>query len=178
MWLTPAQLTVPEGSHNIRFSMLAEFTDGTYGDVTNWSPWQRPSLNRPEDRTFVHATASPNPLVIWGSRAVGAMDVAPKDRSPQLQLGGSERPDPGDLRAGAPNPSTARGRAVGGPKWDTKVTLEHIAGPGVVQIGTVPNVLILGDGFKVGGGADIHRPGGPYWSRRLHSSTPERARST
>ena len=55
MWLTPSPLTVRRGARNARFSVLAEFSDGTYGDVSNWSPWREPG---PQDRTFVHLSGA------------------------------------------------------------------------------------------------------------------------
>jgi hypothetical protein len=148
MWLTPGLLTVPERAHDMRFSILAEFNDGTYGDVTNWSPFVSPAAG---DLTFVHATPSPNPILTWGTGALGVMDVDPRTGVLTCRPGAVNTTTNISAIAGLapPNPSLAGGRALGAPKWDTPVALDFIAGPGGSEIDNVPNVLILGDGFQL-----------------------------
>jgi hypothetical protein len=147
MWLTPNQLTVPEGAHDRRFSVLAEFTDGTYGDITNWSPFEPAATG---DRTYVHATPASNPILAWRTGGLGVMEVHPQTGVLDCKPSGVNTLT--DISAltvlGLPNSPTARGRALGAPRWDTPVTLDLIAGPGLARIDEVPNVLILGDGFQ------------------------------
>ncbi|GAA0921457.1 hypothetical protein GCM10009558_104780 [Virgisporangium aurantiacum] len=38
VWLAPDPLTVHQGTANVVFTLLAEFDDGTYGDLTPWCP--------------------------------------------------------------------------------------------------------------------------------------------
>ncbi len=149
MWLTPSELTVPEGAHDVRFSMLAEFSDGTYGDITNWSPFEAPAGG---DFTSVHLPGSPNPIFQWGTSAVGVMDVDFRTGVLSCRPGALNTVTTISAVAplAPPNPSAASGRARGGARWDTPVTLDHIAGPGLAAIDDVPNVLILGDGFDLG----------------------------
>ncbi len=124
MWLTPSPLTVRQGARNARFSMLAEFTDGTYGDVSNWSPWRVPG---PQDRTFVHLPgANPQPLVTWGSSAIGSLDV-------HLRTGNltcSSAAAAAQIQAATPIANgIATGQAAGAPPWSTPLTVVPLPGP-------------------------------------------------
>ena len=178
MWLTPAQLTVREGAqqHPLLGARRVHRRNLRRRDQLV-AVWRR-SLNRPEDRTFVHATASPNPLVTWGSGAVGAMDVAPKTGVPHVQLGGRERPDRRDHRAGAPQRRPPRvGRPWAGRSGTPKVTLEPIAGPGVLR-----SERSRTSSSSATASSPRSDRNSSTWRamlvKKLHSSTPGRARST
>jgi hypothetical protein len=141
MWLTPAQLTVRDAARNCRFSGLAEFTDGTYGDVSNWSPWDEPA---PQDLTFVHFSGSNAPLVTWGSSAPTTMGVRPHTG----RLTCTSAAASADIQALTPLiAGVASGRAVGAPPWSTAVPLTPVPGEGFLPPDSTPNILILSDGF-------------------------------
>ncbi len=143
MWLTPSPLTVRRGARNARFSMLAEFSDGTYGDVSNWSPWREPG---PQDRTFVHLPAAPSqPLVTWGSSAIGSLDVHPRTGNLTCSSAGAAA----QIQAATPIASgVASGQAVGAPPWSTPLTVVPLPGPGFLAPAGAPNILIVSDGFQ------------------------------
>ena len=144
MWLTPSPLTVRQGARNVRHTVLAEFADGTYGDVSNWSPWREPG---PQDRTFVHPPgANPQPLVTWGSSAVGSLDVHRRTGNLTCKSAGAAA----QIQVSTPLPSVATGQAVGAAPWSTPLTVAPAPGPGFLDPDKAPNVLILSDGFQVG----------------------------
>jgi hypothetical protein len=145
MWLTPAELTVRVGARNVRFSTIAEFSDGTYGDVSNWSPWEFDPA-RPADLTFVHLSGVNQPLFTWGTTALGDMDVDAQTGVLDCSRGAASA----TISAVSPLPAgIASGRAVGAGGWALGATVERIEGPGFAKMATTPNILILGDGFEI-----------------------------
>ncbi len=62
IWLTPSTLTIPKGSNNCRFTVLAEFTDATIGDITEWTQLTY--------RSHVQGTSTPSPDVSVASDGV------------------------------------------------------------------------------------------------------------
>jgi hypothetical protein len=62
IWLTPSTLTIHQGSNNCRFTVLAEFTEGTIGDITEWTQLTY--------RSQVPGTSTPSPDVSVASDGV------------------------------------------------------------------------------------------------------------
>src|SRR5436190_6624521 len=71
-WLTPDPLSVRQNARNIRFTVLAEFEDGTYGDLTDWSPWDAPAA---AERSYVSEIGSDDPAITWSTSAAGTVGV-------------------------------------------------------------------------------------------------------
>ncbi|MGW4523645.1 hypothetical protein [Amycolatopsis sp. NPDC004378] len=150
LWLTPARLTVRQGSGQARFSVLALFdqvldgnvvvSDGVIGDITNWSPFRTPAAN---ELTYVHLAHTTTAALTWAATG-GPITVdartgvltAPAESGPDTRVTATS----GALHAD--------GAAVCGPSWSTHVKLAHLGGPGVKQVDTVPNFLFLPDGFQ------------------------------
>jgi hypothetical protein len=145
-WLTPAVLHVREGAENMRFSVLARFDDGVIGDITNWSALRKPT--EPDDRRFVHRTGEAVPALHWSSPHVGHITVDPDtgeltaespDAQETITVERRPLPAPPDLRR--------RGLVLGGPKWDTPVTVIPVQGKGFTDMMSTRNILFLPDGF-------------------------------
>jgi hypothetical protein len=145
-WLTPSQLTVRQGTGGMLFTILAAFDDGTYGDLSNWSPWRSPAA---ADRTFVHITGNNSSAVGWVGTAHGVVTV-----NADTGLLTGLLPAGNDSITAIVQPGgaalTATGTALGAPPWTTPVTLTLISGPGFAGMGTSRNILILPDGFQIG----------------------------
>ncbi|HEY7618113.1 MAG TPA: hypothetical protein VH834_00010 [Solirubrobacteraceae bacterium] len=146
MWLTPATLTVHQNVRNARFTIIAEFTDGTYGDITPWCPWNPPAA---ADRTYVRQTGSNTPAITWTTSAAGTTGV----HADTGALTGAANAGTATITAAllplpAPANSTATGTAQAAKPWSDPVTLTLIDGPGFAAMANAPNVLILPDGFK------------------------------
>jgi hypothetical protein len=149
VWLTPAVLTVrkPTDPASVvamsRFSVLAEFSDGTYGDLTNWAPWSGPT--DPTDRRFVRTSTHRDvPVFVW--------DSAPKSNVRVTPESGRLLANKGIATVGlsTPNlvpPVSANAIVQTAPSWSTAVELRLVDGPGVARMGDVPNILLLPEGF-------------------------------
>jgi hypothetical protein len=152
IWLTPATLTVRQIARNGRFTVLAEFNDGTYGDISPWSPWDPPL---PTDRTYVHRSASNDPAIAWSTAAAGTVGVHDATGLLTGVTVGGNAAISADLRPlPAPANHTAVGTARVAQPWSDPVTLTLIDGPGFAAMPTVSNVLILPDGFPAAPAAD------------------------
>jgi hypothetical protein len=140
-WLTPSQLTVRKGAGNMRLSVLAMFSDGVIGDITNWSPFEPPAFAA--DHTFVHALGSETPALAWEPPAGAAVIVNPVTGvlNATAETGSSTI----TVRHGA---FAASATAVCAEPWATPLTLTLVSGPGADAVGYVPNVLFLPDGFQ------------------------------
>jgi hypothetical protein len=158
IWLTPRTLTVRQNARNMRFTVLAEFDDGTYGDLTPWCPWDPPAA---ADRTYVHLSGDNHPAIAWSTAAAGTIGV---DGVTGRLTGTAAAGDAPITAALLPLPPPANrigeGMARAAPPWSDPVTLTPIDGR-FEAIPTVPNVLILPDGFHGG------RPGEPSEQARF-----------
>src|SRR5690606_28830145 len=63
IWLTPGELTVRQRARAMRPALLAEFTDGRYGSLNSWCPWEAPGT----DRTYVRRSGETGPAIAWSS---------------------------------------------------------------------------------------------------------------
>jgi len=145
MWLTPSPLTVRVGTDDVRFSVLAQFDDGSIGDITTWSPFITPGS---DELTFVHADGEDTPVLDWSAEGDGitvSSDTGQLDCSDETATG--VRVSATINAPGAPAPAT--GEARGGPSWSTPVRLAHVHGPGynAMMRDDVHNILFLPDGF-------------------------------
>lgn len=147
LWLTPKVLTVHKGAKNMRLSVLAQFDDGVIGDITNWSPFEKPG--GPADHTYVRPKNSDDRVLAWESEIMSSTSIVKVD------------PDTGVLDATGESGITkvtvrrqggkaASASVVCAKPWSTPVKLTHISGPGVKQVNFVPNILFLPDGFQDG----------------------------
>jgi hypothetical protein len=139
MWLTPARLTVRKNSKNMRLSLLAQFDDGTIGDITNWAPFDKSLV--PTD--FVHAAGSTAPVLTWSaeSGAVVTVDEVTGVLSATAETGGAK------ITVKFLN-QAASATVVCAKPWSTPVTVTHVSGPGPREVNFVRNMLFLPDGFK------------------------------
>jgi hypothetical protein len=146
-WLTPSPLTVRKGAANVRLSVLAMFSDGVIGDITNWSPFEPPALLG-VDHTYVHALGSDTPALTWkdesippgGTSAVGANEVTGV-LDARAETGSSTI----TVRHGA---FAASATVACAKPWSTPLNLTLVSGPGADAVSYVPNVLFLPDGFQ------------------------------
>jgi hypothetical protein len=148
VWPTPRSLTVRQGAGNMRFTVLAEFDDGTIGDITNWAPFGGLDPARRGDRTYVHASGSADPQLFWSLADADAgidVDAASGELYATASVGGS-----------TVNVSPRSFPGTGGdagvrcaPPWGTPLSVDLVAGPGFDAMGDpdVRNVLFLPDGF-------------------------------
>jgi len=160
VWLTPAGLTARKFADlaqpvpTVRFTILAEFSDGTYGDLTNWLPRHR--MTDPTDRRFARTIAQRDvPIFSWDSHHKGnaQIDVHGGWLLP-LNNGTTT------IELSTPNlvPGASATAAVQvAPPWTTPVDLRLVEGPGVDQMEDVPNVLFLPEGFTEGEQNDFER---------------------
>ncbi|MEU1185772.1 hypothetical protein ABZ464_50835 [Streptomyces sp. NPDC005820] len=171
MWLTPASLTVHQGVRRSRFTMLAEFDDGLYGDLTAWCPENPPN---PGDQTFVRPAGTATPAVTWSSSAAAAVGA---DAQTGLLTGAANT---GNATITAALPATLApplalpptGTAKAAQPWNTPVTLTLVDGPGFAAMANSVNILILPDGFTT---AD--RPGFERLARGLVARLRKRRRT-
>src|SRR4051812_18387885 len=156
VWLTPAPLTARRDAKDIRLSLLAQFTDGVIGDITNWSPFNPIAAG---EQTFASDTGVAGPKVVWSSsNAVtigvdadtGVLDA--NVNAGNVTITASLRP----LPSAAGRFATARVDAA--PAWTTPVRLTHIGGPGVARMNGATNILILPDGVTAADPAGFERP--------------------
>ncbi len=125
VWLTPDPLTVRVGAADVRFSILAEFDDGTVGDI------------------------SFHPGVTWASSAV-AVPVDPSTGfiSPTASglVATITATLPADMGGGS---ASAEVRSE--VSWSTALVAELVPGsPGSVKLNDVPNILFISEGFLGG----------------------------
>ena len=139
LWLTPSRLTVRHNAKGVRFSVMAKFDDGVIGDITNWSPFDTPVV----DRTFVHAPGSVTPALTWSPQAGPPITVDAKTGvlTSSADVGQATI----TVRFGG---LSADSTAVCAPPWSTSVSLERVGGPGAARADAVPNILFLPDGFQ------------------------------
>jgi hypothetical protein len=155
LWLTPGTLTARQNARNVRFAVLAEFDDGTYGDLSGWCPWDPPAAT---DRTYVHLNGDNLPAIAWTTSAAATVAVdANTGRLTSAVIAGnatitaSLRPLP------APANSRATGTARAARPWSNPVALTFIDGPGFAAMARAVNILILPDGFRATERADFER---------------------
>lgn len=145
-WLTPWQLTVRKGAGNMRFSVLAMFSDGVIGDITNWSPFEPRAFDA--DHTYVHAPGSDTPALTWDppeSIPPGRPVVVGVD--PITGVLGADA-ETGTARITVRHGAFAASATVTCAKpWSTPLNLTLVSGPGPDAVNYVPNVLFLPDGF-------------------------------
>jgi hypothetical protein len=146
MWLTPETLTVHQNAGYTRPTVLAEFDDGTYGDLTPWCPSFSPAA---ADRTYVRRVGTDTPAIVWSTTNAAVVDV---DHDTGRLIGKAAAGAAVGISADrpplpAPANASATGNALPAPPWADPVRLTRIGGPGFAAMGTVPNVLILPDGF-------------------------------
>jgi hypothetical protein len=146
IWLTPAPLTARRDAKDIRLSILAQFTDGVIGDITNWCPFNPIAAG---EQTFVSDTGTPGPKVVWSTSNAATIgvdaDTGVLDANTNVgnvTVTASLRP----LPPAAGRFATARVDAA--PAWTTPVRLTHLGGPGFAAMNTATNILILPDGFQ------------------------------
>ena len=156
VWLTPARLTVRQGAKNVRFSVLARFTDVdpvgnvSHGiaDLSNWSLLETSATL---ERSFVRYLHGPsgtdiNPAMQWTVTSGGGMSV-------DFTRGYLTCPsafanvivEASVLRASGN--IIASGNAVGAKPWSTRVLLTPLSGADFNLMNNRRNVLILPDGF-------------------------------
>jgi hypothetical protein len=153
VWLSPPALTVRQGAKQLRFSVLAKFDDGTIGDISNWAPFAPLDPTSPDDRTYVHATDSADPELVWSAPHGGPISVDPDTgvldataATGGVTVNASPRSFPGQG-------GDAAARCA--PPWSTPLQgstplrLSPVAGPGFDAMGDadVRNILFLPDGF-------------------------------
>ena len=144
LWLTPDPLSVKVGSSSARFTVLAEFDDGSYGDVTNWSAWTF-DASATDDRLEVRDIATGAPVARWSSNTPADLDVDPD--TGVLSCSRTTANVRITLRTSEPA-ALASADAVGAGSWFAGATVEEIDGPGFSAMADVPNVLVIGDGFR------------------------------
>jgi hypothetical protein len=139
MWLTPARLTVRKDAKNMRLSLLAQFDDGTIGDITNWAPFDQSLV--PGD--FVHAAGSTTPVLEWSadSGAVVTVDKITGVLKATAETGSA------NITVKFLNQAASATVACAKP-WSTATTVTHVSGPGPRQVNFVRNMLFLPDGFQ------------------------------
>lgn len=153
IWLTPNPLTVRQGARSSRLTVLAEFDDGTYGDLTPWTGWLSGAL----DRCHVRRRGRDDPAIAWSFPPGSAVGVDPA--SGRLRAAGSSGDVPITAQTDAA-PGGMRHTAVAtvraAPPWNTPATVRPLsgaAGPGA----NARNVLILPDGFERGEEASFRK---------------------
>src|SRR5262249_5037250 len=148
VWLTPDGLTARQGCDPVRFSLLAQFSDGIVADVSNWSP----ASDGEDLLDFVHRGGSAVAAVSW---------TAPKGASRLKDLGPltgrfSARRSQGtatvraSLATGGTDPSPAEATVYLAQGWDTGIDVNFVFGAGSPFAQQVPNVLFLPDGWPEG----------------------------
>lgn len=148
-WVTPARLNVPLGARSMRLSMLAEFTDDTFGDLTNWGAFDPPGPG--QDQNFVQTDTTPRrPALRWSSNSPGLTVDARTGVLNALVMvaGGAQITATLDAAFGQPQRTVV---VNGVPAWSTATPVSHIAGPlARMADADVQNFLILPEGFGAG----------------------------
>lgn len=134
IWLTPDPLTIHHLADGLRFSVLAQFDDGTIGDVSNW-----PNLRwSTSDAAKVEVDASTGVLVAKQSNVQAVITVR-EERLPPAQQ------------------PTATATVKTESPWFLPKAPDFIAGKGAAHWNDVPNILFLPDGFKASEKGDYER---------------------
>ena len=152
LWLRPNPLTLRKGAAGVRLSVMAKFSDGTIGDVTNWGARQTP---RAGDLTYATTDdATPVRWLKWSHTGDLAVDpdtgvLSTTDTTPTSGQGTVT------VKAGPVDDPATTGTAVVAfaPPWNTPVTFKPVGrdkASGFTTMGQRTNVLILPDGFKAG----------------------------
>ncbi|HET6479915.1 MAG TPA: hypothetical protein VFG35_07755 [Actinoplanes sp.] len=148
-WMTPSQLTVRQANRRCRFDLMAEFDDGSYGNLTAWCPASTPA---PTDRTYVRANGVNTPAIVWSATG-GAVTVDPASG----ELTGVANAGNAVIKADRAPAATITGTALAAPRWNTPFTLTPVAGRGFAGLASRRNVLILPDGFTAAQRPDFVR---------------------
>ena len=139
VWLTPNPLTARRDAKDIRLSLLAQFTDGVIGDITNWSPFNPIVAG---EQTFVSDTGTPGPKVVWSTSNAATIGVDADTGVPDANVNAGNVTITASLRPLPPAAGRlATARVDAAPAWTTPVRLTHIAGPGFAGMNTASNVL-------------------------------------
>jgi hypothetical protein len=131
IWATPAALTVRQNAEDVRLTVLAEFDDGTVGDVTEWA-------NLPAAHTSHLA---------WSAATSADVDAQADGRILAKTAGAARTVT---VRLGpAPAPANMRSTVTitVAPPWSNPTALTFIDGAGAARFPSVPNILLLPDGF-------------------------------
>ncbi|WP_329254699.1 hypothetical protein [Streptomyces canus] len=147
-WLTPATLTARQNARNVRFTLLAEFDDGTYGDLSTWCPWDPPVG---ADRTYVHRNGDNLPAIHWRTSAAATVNVHEDTGRLTSAVTAGNATITAELRPlPAPPGRSASGTARADQPWSHPVTLTPVTGPeqGIAAMARAVNILILPDGFQ------------------------------
>ena len=147
LWLTPKVLTVRKGAKNMRLSVLAQFDDGVIGDITNWSPFEKPA--GPSDHTYVRPKDSDNRVLAWESEIMSGTSKVTVDLDTGV-LNATGESGITKVTVRRQGGAAASASVVCAQPWSTPVRLTHISGPGVKEVNFVPNILFLPDGFQEG----------------------------
>jgi hypothetical protein len=118
LWLTPATLTIRDGSPGQRLTVLAQFDDDTIGDITQ------------------------RPMITWHSLNATKIAVAANG-----ELTATTHPAAATIKAlHAGKTATAQVEAKA--PWSTPVAVTLVPGSaGIAKAAKVPNVLFLAEGF-------------------------------
>ncbi|HKF00131.1 MAG TPA: hypothetical protein VKG45_14520 [Actinomycetes bacterium] len=167
LWLTPPSLTVREGATNMRFTVLARFADGSFGDLTNWCPSTADNLHA---GVFVHARDSADPELAWSASSpdgsAGLEETADGEpvgeRTSVLRCtaGGGAGATVTVHRPLPPSTATQATAEVHCQQpWSSGVRVNHLAGAGFAAMADpgVRNVLFLPDGFEAADRATFER---------------------
>jgi hypothetical protein len=147
LWLTPDPVTLHRAADGIRLSVMARFTDGVIGDVTNWGALKRPLST--DDLTFARVHGTRDRWLTW--RTTGALAVDPDTgvlTTTASSGQGTITVEAGPLRTSATT-ATATVNIVAG--WgDAPVALTPVGSSTFATMTQRTNVLILPDGFVDG----------------------------
>jgi hypothetical protein len=125
IWLTPRKLIVRSGATNQRFTVLAEFDDGSYGDITG--------------RTDLGFSSSNNAGVVSVDVASGLVTYVAAGTAQITVTGSPSPPDGTDTADVLAQPSLAVERRI-----------ERVRPRGMENFMLKTNFLFLPDGFTVG----------------------------
>ncbi len=145
-WLSPQRLTVRQGARNTRLSVLAEFNDGSFGDITNWSPATSPQA---ADRTYVRHPPNFGPELQWATSNAATMNID-AETGVLDALSAAANVTISVTRRSAPmmiGTATATATVVGDVSWATPRTMQFVRGPGLGAVAHSKNVLFLSEGF-------------------------------
>ena len=149
LWLTPHPLTLRKGAQGVRLSLLARFTDGVIGDVTNWAANEKP--HDTDDLTYARVEGTTTRWLTWFPDG----DVAVDPDTGVLTTTGDSGQATIRVEAG-PNRSpaaTATATVNLAPAWETPVQFTTVGRPEAFAYDSMTqrtNVLILPDGFVDG----------------------------
>jgi hypothetical protein len=126
-WLTPSLLTVRKNADGQRFTVLAEFDDGTIGDITIGDITGRPGF------AWATVKAADSGKVIFDPGS-GTMEVTVPSGTFDIKATHAGLTRKAKLKAEKP--------------WSTPIAATLVPGSaGVAKMAKVPNILFLPDGF-------------------------------